>query len=188
MGNDYYTSPVEFLVTTLGGLYIAAVMLRFLFQLVRADFYNPISQFLVKITSPLLVPLRRVIPGFGGIDVASIVLMLLLQMLVFALVVVLRGATPTPLFLLGLAVVELLQVAVNIFFWAIILQAILSWVQPGQHNPGTMLLHQLTAPLLNPARRLLPPISGLDLSPILVVIGLKLLEMILLPPLQRLLM
>lgn len=188
MGGDYFASPIEFLVTTFGGLYVAAVMLRLLFQLARADFYNPISQFIVKITSPLLVPLRRVIPAIGGFDSASVVLMLLLQMAIFAIVLVLRGGVPTPGVLLIASLIELLQLVINIYFWAIVIQAILSWVQPGQYNPAASLLFQLTAPLLAPARRLLPPMSGLDLSPILVIVGLKLAEMLLLPPLTRLMM
>ncbi|MCB1736230.1 MAG: YggT family protein [Gammaproteobacteria bacterium] len=188
MGGDYYTSPIEFLINTLGGLYVAAVMLRFLFQLSRADFYNPISQFIVKITNPLLVPLRRVIPSVGGIDTASLVLLMLLQMAIFAIVLLLRGGIPTPGVLLIAALIELLQLLINIYFWAILIQAILSWVQPGQYNPASSLLFQLTSPLLAPARRLLPPISGLDLSPLIVIMGLKLAEMILLPPLARLMM
>lgn len=113
MGGDYFASPIEFLVTTFGGLYVAAVMLRLLFQLARADFYNPISQFIVKITSPLLVPLRRVIPAIGGFDSASVVLMLLLQMAIFAIVLLLRGGIPTPGVLLIASLIELLQLVIT---------------------------------------------------------------------------
>ncbi len=186
MGSQYIANPIEFLVSTLFGLYILAVMLRFLLQMVRADFYNPISQFLVKITQPPLRPLRRILPGWGGVDLASIVLLILLQMLSLGLVNAIRGIPflPGPLFFFAIG--ELVRLLLNIYLFAIIIQAILSWVNPGGYNPALGLLHSLTEPVLRPARRLLPPISGLDLSPIVVLIAIQLLKMLLLPPIYQL--
>lgn len=173
-----------FLIKTLFGLYILAIMLRFLFQWVRADFYNPLSQFLVKVTNPPLLPLRRIIPGFGGIDLASVVLMLLLQILELILVGLVRGYSFQPLGLFVLSIAELSSLLLNVFFFSILIQVILSWVNPGGYNPATALLYSLNEPVLRPARRLIPPISGLDLSPIVVMIGLQLATYLVVAPLS----
>jgi YggT family protein len=186
MGSSYVTNPLEFLIITLFSLYILAVMLRFLLALVRADFYNPVSQFLVKVTNPLLVPLRRVIPATGKVDSSSLVLMLLLQMTSLFLVVLLRGKQLSLISLLVLSVAELLGLLLNVFLFAILIQVILSWINPGTYNPAVSLLYSITEPVLRPCRRLLPPISGMDLSPIIALIGIQLTKMLLLPPLQHL--
>lgn len=179
--NSYFTNPLEFLISTLFSLYILAVMLRFLLGMVRADFYNPISQFLVKITNPLLVPLRKIIPGAGKIDVAAIILMLVLQLIMLAIIVALRGVTPPLLTLLLAAIGELVILAINIFLFAIIVQVIISWVNPGSYNPVNGLLNSLTSPVMRPIQRLLPPMSGIDLSPLFALIGLQVLKMLIQP-------
>ncbi len=185
----YFNNAGAFLIHTLFGLYILAVMLRFLLQLVRADFYNPLSQFLVRITNPLLKPLRRLIPGFGGIDLASVVLLLALKSLEMWLLASLFGAgLPGPLGLIVLALAQLLGLLINIYFFAILIQVILSWVNPGTYNPITTVIYQLNAPLLNPAQRLIPPLGGLDLSPMVVLIVLKLADFLLVAPLTDLAM
>jgi len=179
--NSYFANPLEFLISTLFSLYILAVMLRFLLGMVRADFYNPISQFLVKITNPLLVPLRKIIPGAGKIDVAAIILMLVLQLIMLAIIVALRGVTPPLLSLLLAAIGELVILAINIFLFAIIVQVIISWVNPGSYNPVNGLLNSLTSPVMRPIQRLLPPMSGIDLSPLFALIGLQVLKMLIQP-------
>ncbi len=179
--NSYFTNPLEFLISTLFSLYILAVMLRFLLGMVRADFYNPISQFLVKITNPLLVPLRKIIPGAGKVDVAAIILMLVLQLIMLAIIVALRGVTPPLLTLLLAAIGELVILAINIFLFAIIVQVIISWVNPGSYNPVNGLLNSLTSPVMRPIQRLLPPMSGIDLSPLFALIGLQVLKMLIQP-------
>ena len=182
----YLLSPVEFVISTVFQLYIMLVMVRFLLQWLRADFYNPISQFVVKATNPPLLPLRRIIPGWGGIDVAAIVLMILLQLVSLLLVLWLRGKGLALETLLLWSVAELLGMVFNIFMFAIIIQVVISWVNPGQYNPVTAVLANLTEPLLRPARRLLPPISGIDLSPLLVLLALQVLKMLVVPPLMHL--
>ncbi len=182
-GGPYVNHAGVFLVQTVFGLYILAVMLRFLFQWVRADFYNPLVQFLVKITNPPLVPLRRFIPGIMGLDMAAVVLMLGLKMLEYFLVLGLVSRSPGLGALLVLSVADILSLLINVFFWAIIIQAILSWVSPDPRHPLVGLLHRLNEPLLAPARRVLPPMSGLDLSPILVLIALQLLNILVVAPL-----
>ena len=180
----YFGNAAVFLIQTAFGLYILAVLLRFLLQWVRADFYNPVSQFLVKMTTPLLRPLRRAIPGFGGIDFASVVLMLALQLIELVLVTQLLGQPLSVGGLMVLAVAELLSLLIKVFLFSILIQVILSWVRPGDHSPVSLLLYQLNEPLLAPARRIIPTISGLDLSPILVLVLLQLSLMLLVAPLR----
>lgn len=181
MGSSYLANPVIFLIQVLFGAYILVVMLRFILQLVQADFYNPVSQLIVKLTSPLLKHMRRVIPGLGGIDLSSIVLMWALKSLELALIVTLAGL-PFSYMVLAWAVPELIKLAFNVFIFAILIQVILSWINPGAYNPATALISHIVEPVLRPARRIIPPLGGLDLSPMLAMIGLYLLEMLLLPP------
>ena len=181
MGSSYLTNPLEFIISTLFGLYILAVMLRFLLGAARADFYNPVSQFLVRITNPLLVPLRKDLPSLGKYDTAALVLMLVLQFLSLTLIVMLRGNGFPVLALLLATVGELVALLLNVYMVAIIVQVIISWVNPGTYNPVTGLLNSLTAPLLGPIRKLLPPLSGIDLSPLFALIGLEVLKMLILP-------
>ena len=187
MGGQYFSNAGVFLIETLVGLYCAAFMLRFLLQVARADFYNPFSQFLVKVTNPLLKPVRKLIPGLGGIDWASIVVLFGLKIGQVLLIGLLpRYSIPEVPGLVILASAELLSLLINIYIFAIIIQAVISWINPGTYNPIIGLLHQLTAPLLNPARRMLPPISGLDLSPMLVIIVLYLITLLFIHPLTDL--
>ena len=181
MNSGYLANPLEFLVTTLFSLYILAVMLRFLLGAVRADFYNPVSQFLVRITNPLLLPMRKVIPSLGRYDTSALLLMLLLQFISLGLVVLIRGISVSVVTLLIVAVGELLMLAINVFMFAIIIQVILSWVNPGSYNPVTALLYSITSPIMRPLQRLIPPISGIDLSPLVAIIGLQVLRMLLMP-------
>ena len=185
--NDYLLSPVQFLITTLFELYILVVMIRFLLQWVRADFYNPVSQFVVKVTNPPLKPLRRVIPGFAGLDISSIILMLILQSISFSILFLLQGREFLPFAIIMLSLAELVSLAINVFLFAIFIQVIVSWINPmAGHNPAMSILYSITEPLLRPARRMLPPISGLDLSPIIVILGLQVLKMLLIPPIKYL--
>ena len=181
MHSNYFANPLEFLITTLFSLYILAVMLRFLLGTVRADFYNPVSQFLVRITNPLLVPMRKLIPSIGRYDTSAIVLMLALQLLSLFIIVLLRGAGVPFVALLVATVGELLLLLLNVFFFAIILQVILSWVNPGHYNPVSAILYSLTSPIMRPIQKLIPPISGFDLSPIFAIIGLQIIRMLIMP-------
>jgi YggT family protein len=184
MLNPYAGNAATFLISTLFGLYLLAVMLRFLFQLTRADFYNPVSQFIVRITNPLLLPLRRVIPGVAGIDLASVVLMMIIQAVELALTYWISGYGPHLAGLFVLSIGKLLSLALSVFFFSILIQVIVSWVNPGAYNPVTSLLYSLNEPLLAPARRLIPPISGLDLSPLVVIIVLQLFSYLVVAPIS----
>lgn len=182
---NYFSNAASFLVETFLGLYVLAVLLRLLFQLTRADFYNPFSQVLVKITNPPLLPLRRVIPGLGGVDLASVVLLIALQMLKLYIVLALGGsAAAAPLGVLVISLAQLIQLTVYVFFFAILIRAIMSWVNPYSGNPFMDLISSLTEPLLRPARQIIPSLGGLDLSPLLVLILLQLALMLIVQPLM----
>jgi YggT family protein len=184
MGSSYTSNAIVFLVQTLFGLYIGAVMLRFLLGLVRADFYNPISQFLIKITNPPIVPLRRIIPSVVGIDLATVLLMVVLQAVEYMLMAAIRGFGIHPLSLVILSIGGLLSLLLQIYFYTILIQVILSWVAPGGHNPAISLLYSINEPVLRRARRILPPIHGLDLSPLLVMIVLQLITILVIAPIN----
>ncbi len=157
-------SPVQILAF-LFDLFIYVVLLRFLLQLTRADFYNPLSQFVIRLTQPILKPLRRVIPGLGGIDLASV--LLALALVVFKIAVIYRlalGAWPGPLLLVKGGVFGLTMLLLQLLFWLVLVRALLSWVDPYGSNPTARVLGQLTEPMLRPIRRIIPPIGGLDLS------------------------
>ena len=183
-GAPYFNNAGVFLIHTLFGFYILVVMLRFLLQWVRADFYNPLVQFLVKLSDPPLRPLRRFVPGLMGLDMAAVVLMLALQMLELLLILSLSDHNTNLFGLLVLALAELLGLLVTVFFWAVIIRVIMSWVNQNPHHPLLVVLHQLTEPIMRPAANLVPVISGFDLSPILVLIALQLLNIVLVAPLR----
>ncbi len=186
MGASYLTNPVIFLIDTLVSLYILAVVLRFLLQWTGAEYRNPISQFLVKITHPPLKILRRYIPAIGKIDTASVVFALILQMAADYTILMLKGVTAGLAALLVLSFSQLVSLVINIFVFAVIARAILSWISPGAYNPATSILHSLTEPLLNTCRRLIPDLGGLDLSPLIALLLLQLAKMLILPPIQHL--
>jgi len=186
MGGSYVGNAATFLIQTLFGLYILIVMLRFLLQWARADFYNPVSQFIVKATQPPLAPLRRVIPGLAGLDMAALLFMFVLKFVELWLVFELDGRSAPIGALAVLSVAGLLGLAIRVFMFAILIQVVISWVNPGMYNPLMGLLHSLTEPLLGPARRVLPPISGLDFSPFAVVICLYLATMLVEAPIRDL--
>lgn len=166
-------------IQTLGSLYLLIVLLRFILQLVRADFYNPLSQFIVKATHPLLRPMRRIIPSMGTLDLSSLILALIVQAVLMALILLIAyGTIGNPLLLLIWAVIGIIGLFLNIFFWALIISVILSWVAPGSQNPGAQLVGQLCEPVLAPLRRLLPNLGGLDISPIFAFLAIKLLDML----------
>ena len=186
MGASPFNDASTFLVRTLFDLYIFIVMLRFLLQLMRADFYNPISQFVVRVTRAPLQPLRQVLPGVRGIDTASLVLMLVLGVVKIVLVTGIYGQVPPVATMLILAAADIARLMLNVFFWAIVIRIVMSWVIPGARNPVNSLVGSLTEPLLERARRFLPPLSGFDLSPIPVLIVLQLAQILVVAPLRSL--
>ncbi|NNB13685.1 YggT family protein [Pseudomonas fragi] len=172
-----------FVIQTLGSLYLLIVLLRFILQLVRANFYNPLCQFIVKATQPLLKPLRRVIPSVFGLDMSSLVLAILVQMVIFAVVLTLSYMSFNILGLLLWAIIGVTALFLKVFFFAMIISVILSWVAPGSVSPGAELVNQITEPALAPFRRFLPSMGGLDISPILAFLVIQLIQSFVIPPL-----
>jgi YggT family protein len=186
MGMNYFTNPIELILSTVFSLYIGAVMLRFLLQWCRADFRNPISKFLIMLTHPPLKIMRRFIPSIGNIDTSSLVLMMVLQVFADGSLELLQGASISIGGLILISFAHLLALLLNVLFYAVFGRALLSWFNQGSFNDVSMLLYSLTEPMLNVCRRMLPNLGGLDLSVILAILGLQLAEMLLLPPLYQL--
>ena len=172
-----------FVIQTLGSLYLLIVLLRFILQLVRANFYNPLCQFTVRATQPLLKPMRRVIPSLFGLDMSSLVLAIIVQMVIFAVVLTLSYMSFNILGLLAWALIGVFTLFLKVFFFAIIISVILSWVAPGGASPAAELVNQITEPALAPFRRMLPSMGGLDISPILAFMVIQLLQSYVIPPL-----
>lgn len=173
---------LHLIVYSLMSLFLVIVVLRFLLQLVRADFYNPVSQAIVKVTMPLLKPLRKVIPGVLGIDMASVVLILLVQLLasvILCLIVGVSGLIANPFLLIAWGFVGALTIISSIFFWCMIISIIGSFIAPFSHHPLLVLANQIINPLAAPIRKVLPPLGGvIDISPIIILLGLKIVDML----------
>ena len=158
---------------------------RFLLQAARADFYNPISQGIVRITDPLLKPLRTVVPGFRGFDLASLLCAWLLQILfLYAEISIAGDYYPGTLFLLIKALFDIATMLLTVYWVLIIISVIASFVAQGSHHPALMLVQQIIEPVMAPARKLIPPIGGLDFSPILVFLLIGVLRDSILPQIQ----
>lgn len=171
----YLADALLFVLGTVLSLCLLLAALRFLLQTARADTRNPLSQFLLKTTNPPLRPLRRVIPRFAGVDWACVVLMISIKALELALAGLINHGVVMPLASLAvLSAAKVLALLIHILMIVVFTQVILSWLSPGSYNAITALLHQLSEPLLRPARRLLPPIHGIDLSPVIVFVALQL--------------
>ncbi len=186
MDSSYMTDPAIFIIDSLFSLYILAVLLRFLLQWCGADFYNPISQFLVKATHPPLKLLRRFVPSIGKIDTSSLVLVLSLQMLADFSILLLKGVALNIGALTILSLTQLVSLLINIFVYAIFARAILSWMNPGTFGPASSILHSLTEPVLKLCRKFIPDLGGIDLSPLAALMLLQLAKMVILPPLHQL--
>ncbi|MEM1144128.1 MAG: YggT family protein [Pseudomonadota bacterium] len=169
-----------YLTQTVLGLYMLIMVMRFVLQLVMADFYNPISQFLVKATNPVVLPLRKILPARGRFDAASLVLAILIQVITIVILLAMLGYSPPPVSkLLAWSVVGIVGLLLKIYFFALLGSIILSWVAPGSSNPAAYLLYQITEPIMAPVRSLLPAMGGIDFSPILLFILINILEIVL---------
>ncbi len=184
--NPYLSASVSFVVKTICDVFIGAVVLRLLLQWARADFRNPVSQFLVKVTNPVIIPLRRIVPGVGGIDTASVIVVLILQVVKVWLIHVIAAQSPSIGGLLVLSLADFVELMIGIFTITIILQVILSWVGPRTHNPLNGPLHALNEPMLAPLRRIIPTISGFDLTPVAFLLILHLMKILVVAPLTDL--
>ncbi|AIR88537.1 YggT family protein [Pseudomonas cremoricolorata] len=172
-----------FVVQTLVSLYLVIVLLRFVLQLVKADFYNPLCQFAVRATQPLLKPIRRIIPSIGGMDTSSLLLAVVLQALLMAFVLMVTyGTFGDILHLLMWALLGVASLFLKIFWVAMIVMVIVSWIAPNSHNPAAELAYQIAEPVLAPFRRIVPNLGGLDISPIFAFIAIQVIQSFVLPP------
>ncbi|MFC3031989.1 YggT family protein [Pseudoalteromonas fenneropenaei] len=170
-------SSMQFLIGIVFDLFLMVVLLRFWLQTARADFYNPLSQFVVKATSFAVNPLRRIIPGVGGFDLASLTLAILVGIAKMStLMLVFYGMWNAQEAIIG-GLLTVVKEAFSLVFWILIIRAILSWVAQG-YNPIAAVFEQLTEPMLRPIRRVIPPLGGLDLSILVLLIGMQFLQLL----------
>jgi len=162
-----------FIITTIAQLYLFVMLLRFWCPLLRMDFRNPIAQGILKLTSPLVIPVRRLLPPIGRIDTATVVVAFGLQYLAILVILAISGVTPTILPIAATAAIDLVLLSLRLFTFAIFIHIILSWIAPGTYNPATAFLAMLVEPVLRPFRRVIPPLGGLDISPIFAIIALQ---------------
>jgi YggT family protein len=181
------TQPVVLLLRLVFDLVIIFLLMRFSLQLARADFYNPVSQAIVRLTNPMLAPLRRVIPPIKGQDSAALVLAYVLALVFLLVAYSVTSGIPNPLLLLLLAPLHLLEIILDMLFWGVIIHAILSWFPNAQGAPAARVLDQLITPLLTPIRRMIPDLGGIDLSPIALLLVLQVLKISVVPILVNLL-
>lgn len=185
MGNSF-GQVVVLLVNTLGHLVMLALLLRFLLQATRADYYNPVSQALVKMSAPVLNPLRRVIPAWRNFDIATLVLALVFGTLATTLMIFAAGfVLPDIGTLLSWAFLGMLSFVLKIYFWGLLISVIVSWVAPYSGNPALLLIQQILEPVQSLFRKVIPPMGGLDLSPIFIFLGIQVIEIMLVGSLRR---
>jgi len=183
----YLLQALVTLVQFVIGIYLMLVLIRFLFQLVRADFYNPVSQAIVTATNPPLRLLRKFVPGYGGIDWPSIILLFSIQALEICLLsLLISGHIPTAFSLLVLCLAHLLELTAYVYMFFIFITVIISWINPGAYNPLTVLIYQITDPLMHRVRRHIPTTAGLDWSPMIVLLGIYLFLSLVVAPLMDL--
>ncbi len=198
MGSNYFTSPLTLIVTTLFDLYVLIVLLRFMLQLMRADPHNSVSQFIIKSTTPPLRYLRRFIPSVFGQDASAIVLCLIVTYAKFILlrlldievvhinntIAYIGGVGYLGLLIYSIA--DLVSLFLSIFLIAILIQVILSWVNPGIYNPVIGLVNTLATPALRPIQKLIPPVGGIDLSPLFAMLMIMVAKMLIIAPIMNL--
>lgn len=173
------TQIILFLIQVFGSLYLSIILLRFLLQTARADFYNPISQLLVKLTNPVLIPLRRLIPGLFGIDIASIVFALLFHWVVMQIMILIDvGQTISIPYMIGWSLIGIALNIIALYLFAGFVIFITSFIAPYSRHPALLLIRQLMEPLMAPVRRFIPPAGGMDFSLFFVGIFLIVMRMI----------
>lgn len=169
------TNAFAFLLEVIATMATFFFLARFLLQAARADFYNPLSQSVVRLTDPVLKPLRRIIPGYRNLDFAAVIVVLLIQ----ALFVGLLSGGADALAIAGVALFKTVTFLISMLRWSIVIVAIASFIAAGSYHPALRLLDQIIEPVVSPFRRILPPMGGLDFAPLVALVALYMLEMIL---------
>ncbi len=167
-----------FLITTLFDLYLFVLCGRLLLAWVRADYFNPITRFVIRLTDPIITRLRRIIPNRRNLEISTLVFILFLEIIKLLLISMLLDTMPNVGALLFLSFIGTIKLILSTFFYAILFHAILSWVQPG-YSPVGQLLSQLSSPILRPLQRVIPPVAGFDLTPLFALIILQLIMILL---------
>ena len=187
MGSGYFSQAIIFLVKLFFDIYILTLILRYLLTIVRVDSLNPLSALIIKVTNPILKPLRRTIPGYFGIDWASIISLFLVQAIEIILVaLIITGGIPAFSGLIMLTIAYLLRTILYIYLFIIIVQVIISWLNPNAYNPITTIMYQISEPILKPIRQFIPSSGGLDFSPLVALIIINLLMILIISPLMDL--
>ncbi len=177
-----FNTGLLFLVNTLFDLYLFILAVRLILAFVGANYFDPITQFVIKLTDFWVKPLKKIIPNAGGIEFSTLIIILLIQVIKFTCISLLSIGMPNYLGIIILALGDTIKLFINTFFYAILIQVILSWIQP--MSPANRLLYQLTSPIMTPMRRIVPPISGIDISPIPALILLQLLIILVVNPIM----
>ena len=166
-----------FIIVALSDLYIMTFFLRLALAWARADFRNPMAQFIVKVTNPLVIPARRFIRPVGNLDLATLVVLLALQILATGVLVQITcGGDAQGGQIVALALTRLVELVLNMYFWLLLVYVVASWVGQGSYNPAIAVLAALVEPLLAPLRRIIPPIGGLDISPVFAFLAIGFLQ------------
>jgi len=164
------SSAIVFIINAITSLYLLVLLLRFWLPWLQADFRNPLAQGILRLTSPVIIPVRRIVPPFGKLDTATVLVAFIIQYLTVLLLLLIVGQTAGIVPIALTAVVKLVALSINLFVYAIFIRIILSWVAQGTYNPATAIITTLTEPVLRPFRRILPPMGGFDISPIFAII------------------
>ncbi len=185
MENNYFSDATIYLANVVLGSYGFIIMIRLVLQLVEADFYNPICKAIHSITNPVLKPVRAFLPHFKRIDSASLLMVIVFEIIAVWVTLKLKSSmNPSLLGLIVLSLGSTLGEFVRIFTWSIIIQAFLSWIAPDPRNPIVSVLQSITAPILSKARTVLPSTPGVDFSPIIALVALQLTLMLIVNPLN----
>lgn len=183
MGNSLHEGFV-FLISSIFDLYLFILVVRLVLVWAGANWFDPITQFIVKVTNFIITPLRRMIPNVGKLELATLLVILAMEAIKFCVISLMSVGTPNAAGVLVLASADTLKLFVQFFFYAILIQVVMSWIQP--QSPMMRVLYQVTSPIMRPVQRLVPPIGGMDISPIPAMIGLQLLLIMLVNPLMGL--
>ena len=162
-----------FIVNTIAQLYLLVMLLRFWLPWLNADFRNPIAQGILKLTSPLVIPVRRVIPPVGRLDTATVIVAFGIQYLTILIILTINVAAASIFVIAITSLIDLVLLSLRLFTFAIFIHIILNWIAPGTYNPATAFIAMLVEPVLRPFRRLVRPMGGLDISPIFAIIALQ---------------
>jgi YggT family protein len=171
-------NAIVFIVGTLAQLYLFVLLLRLWLPWLGADFRNPIAQAILKLTSPVVIPLRRIVPPIGRLDTATVLVAFILQYLTIVVLLMIMGRSATFVAIALTTLVNLVLLSLRLFTFAIILRVILSWIAPTSYNPALAFIHTMTDRILRPFQRVIPPLGGLDLSPLFAIIALMALTII----------